>query len=95
MPLLALPFERSRCTATSTMRLQQVEQGTHMSSMRFARLTFLVEPDLKQEFEALCAEQDITASQLMRQLLRAHVAAHRPKPDGKARASAAGETRQK
>ena len=49
-----------------------------MSSGRFARLTFLVEPELKQQFEALCASQDITASQLMRQLLRAHIAASQP-----------------
>ena len=60
------------------MRLHYLEQGTHMPSGRFARLTFLVEPELKQQFEALCASQDITASQLMRQLLRAHIAASRP-----------------
>ena len=47
-----------------------------MSSARFARLTFLLEPELKRQFEELCAAQDITASQLMRQLLRAQVAAH-------------------
>jgi hypothetical protein len=67
------------------MRLQQAEQGTHMSSRQFARLTFLVEPDLKQEFEELCAAQDITASQLMRQLLRTHVAAHRSSPEARSK----------
>jgi antitoxin component of RelBE/YafQ-DinJ toxin-antitoxin module len=43
-----------------------------------ARLTFLLDPELKQQFEEVCAAQDITPSQVMRQLLKAHVAAHAP-----------------
>lgn len=38
-----------------------------------ARFTFLLDPDLKQRFEELCAEQDITPSQLMRQMIKAHL----------------------
>jgi predicted transcriptional regulator len=41
-----------------------------------ARFTFLLDPELKQAFEELCASQDITASQMMRQLIKAHLAAH-------------------
>ena len=41
-----------------------------------ARFTFLLDPELKQAFEKLCASQDITASQMMRQLMKAHLAAH-------------------
>jgi predicted transcriptional regulator len=38
-----------------------------------ARFTFLLDPELKQRFEELCAEQDITPSQLMRQMIKAHL----------------------
>jgi hypothetical protein len=41
-----------------------------------ARFTFLLDPELKQAFEKLCVSQDITASQMMRQLIKAHLAAH-------------------
>ena len=41
-----------------------------------ARFTFLLDPELKQAFEKLCASQDITASQMMRQLINAHLAGH-------------------
>jgi len=41
-----------------------------------ARFTFLLDPELKQAFEKLCASQDITASQMMRQLIKTHLAAH-------------------
>lgn len=41
-----------------------------------ARFTFLLDPELKQAFEKLCASQDITASQMMRQLIKAHLASH-------------------
>lgn len=35
-----------------------------------ARLTVLIDPDKKQAFERLCAEQDQTPSQVVRQLIR-------------------------
>jgi hypothetical protein len=41
-----------------------------------ARFTFLLDPELKQAFEKLCESQDITASQMMRQLIKAHLAAN-------------------
>lgn len=41
-----------------------------------ARLTILVDPDKKAAFEELCASQDITPSQVIRQLMREYLAAH-------------------
>ncbi|HTP38952.1 MAG TPA: hypothetical protein VMI92_05210 [Steroidobacteraceae bacterium] len=37
---------------------------------RTARLTILVDPRKKEMFERLCAEQDLTPSQVLRQLMR-------------------------
>ena len=40
-----------------------------------------IDAEKKKAFEALCASQDITASQMMRQLIKAHLAAHdEPQP---------------
>jgi len=52
-----------------------------------ARLTVLIDADRKRAFEALCASQDITASQVVRQLIREYLAKHgitytAPAPDG-------------
>ena len=41
-----------------------------------ARLTVLIDADKKKAFEALCASQDITASQMVRQLIRDYLAKH-------------------
>ena len=41
-----------------------------------ARLTVLIDADKKKAFEALCASQDITASQVVRQLIRDYLARH-------------------
>jgi predicted transcriptional regulator len=41
-----------------------------------ARLTVLIDEDKKKAFEALCAAQDITASQVIRQLIREYLARH-------------------
>ena len=38
--------------------------------MKTARLTVLVDPVKKQAFEELCAAQDLTPSQVIRQLMR-------------------------
>jgi len=54
-----------------------------------ARLTVLIDADKKKAFEDLCASQDITASQVVRQLIRDYLAKHgvnyaqrpRPAPD--------------
>lgn len=41
-----------------------------------ARLTVLVDPNKKKAFEQLCALQDITPSQVVRQLIRDYLAQH-------------------
>ena len=41
-----------------------------------ARLTLLIDPDKKAAFEALCASQDLTPSQVVRQLIRDYLSAH-------------------
>ena len=41
-----------------------------------ARLTVLIDPVKKQAFEELCAAQDITPSQIVRQLIREYLEKH-------------------
>lgn len=41
-----------------------------------ARLTVLIDPDKKKAFETLCAQQDMTPSQVVRRLIRDYLAAH-------------------
>ena len=41
-----------------------------------ARLTILIDADRKKAFDDLCASQDITASQVVRQLIREYLAKH-------------------
>ena len=41
-----------------------------------ARLTVLIDAEKKKAFEELCAAQDITASQVVRQLIREYLARH-------------------
>ena len=39
-----------------------------------ARLTVLIDPAKKKAFEALCARQDVTPSQVVRRLIRDYLA---------------------
>jgi hypothetical protein len=41
-----------------------------------ARLTVLIDPARKLAFEKLCYAQDMTPSQVMRRLIREHLAEH-------------------
>ena len=41
-----------------------------------ARLTILIDPAKKKAFERLCAEQDQTPSQVVRQMIREYLAQH-------------------
>jgi hypothetical protein len=38
--------------------------------LKTARLTVLIDPAKKKAFESLCAKQDVTPSQVVRQLIR-------------------------
>jgi hypothetical protein len=44
--------------------------------LKTARLTLLIDPAKKAAFERLCAQQDITPSQVVRQLIREYLAQH-------------------
>ena len=44
--------------------------------LKTARLTLLVDPAKKAAFEQLCARQDLTPSQVVRQLIRDYLALH-------------------
>lgn len=41
-----------------------------------ARLTVLIDPHKKKAFEELCAAQDLTSSQVVRQLIREYLDTH-------------------
>ena len=44
--------------------------------LKTARLTLLIDPAKKAAFEALCEQQDLTPSQVVRQLIREYLARH-------------------
>lgn len=44
--------------------------------LKTARLTLLIDPNKKAAFEHLCARQDRTASQVVRQLIRDYLTAY-------------------
>jgi hypothetical protein len=44
--------------------------------LKTARLTVLIDPAKKAAFERLCARQDLTPSQVVRQLIRDYLAHH-------------------
>ena len=44
--------------------------------LKTARLTLLIDPNKKAAFERLCAERDLTASQVVRQMIRDYLAQH-------------------
>jgi Ribbon-helix-helix protein len=44
--------------------------------LKTARLTLLIDPNKKAAFERLCALQDLTTSQVVRQLIRDYLAQH-------------------
>lgn len=47
---------------------------------RTARLTILIDPRKKAVFEQLCAEADVTPSQVVRQLIRGYIEERTGKP---------------
>ena len=44
--------------------------------LKTARLTLLIDPAKKAAFEKLCAQQDLTPSQVVRQMIREYLARH-------------------
>lgn len=49
---------------------------TRVMETKSARLTILIDPAKKAAFEELCAAQDLTPSQVVRQLIRDYLAQH-------------------
>ena len=47
---------------------------------RTARLTILIDPRKKAVFERLCAEEDLTPSQVVRRLMRDYIESRTGKP---------------
>jgi hypothetical protein len=45
------------------------------SEERTARLTLLIDPRKKEVFEALCAKEDLTPSQVVRRMIREYIEA--------------------
>ncbi|MBV5276045.1 MAG: CopG family transcriptional regulator [Lamprocystis purpurea] len=43
---------------------------------RTARLTILIDPVKKRIFEEICAQQDVTPSQVVRKLIRQYIIEH-------------------
>jgi hypothetical protein len=54
-------------------KVVQVEERT-------ARLTILIDPRKKAVFERLCAQEDLTPSQVVRRMFRAHIETHLGRP---------------
>jgi hypothetical protein len=66
--------------------------------LKTARLTLLIDPAKKAAFESLCAQQDLTPSQVVRQLIREYLTRHGVAyvPSGDAsRQARAGTTRRR
>jgi hypothetical protein len=55
--------------------IMSVKQNDRMED-KPARLTVLIDADRKKAFDELCAAQDITASQVVRQLIREYLQKH-------------------
>jgi len=47
---------------------------------RTARLTILIDPRKKTVFERLCAQEDLTSSQVVRRMIRAYIEERTGKP---------------
>lgn len=60
-----------------------------------ARLTVLLDPAKKKAFEQLCAQQDVTPSQVVRRLIREYLASHGVEwqPSGERKVAARRKTR--
>ena len=63
-----------------------VKMGGLMMETKTARFTVLLDPAKKKAFEQLCAKQDLTPSQVVRQMIRQYLEQHgvewKPSGDG-------------
>lgn len=56
--------------------ITSIADETPVMEQKTARLTVLIDPTKKDAFEQLCAEQDVTPSQVVRQLIREYLDKH-------------------
>jgi hypothetical protein len=63
-----------------------------MMEKKTARLTLLIDPVKKQAFEDLCTAQDLTPSQVVRQLIRDYLDEHGVTYATKSKLGAKGKT---
>jgi hypothetical protein len=61
--IMRLAFHANRICNGEVLAMEQ----------RTARLTILIDPRKKAVFERLCAEEDVTPSQVVRRLIRAYI----------------------
>ena len=73
-----------------TFALQKAAMET-----KTARLTLLIDPVKKKAFEELCAAQDLTPSQVVRQMIRDYMDIHGMDYATKNKVSAEGSKREK
>jgi len=64
-------FDARQMRKTST-----TDEEIHAMEQKTARLTVLIDPTKKDAFEQLCAAQDVTPSQVVRQLIREYLEKH-------------------
>lgn len=57
----------------------KVSKVVHLEE-RTARLTTLIDPRKKALFERLCAQEDLTPSQVMRRMIRGYLETHLGRP---------------
>lgn len=67
---------RSKSYAAPSNSITSIADETHLMEQKTARLTVLIDPTKKDAFERLCAEQDVTPSQVVRQLIREYLEKH-------------------
>lgn len=78
---------------TINYNLINISDCTPAMETKSARLTVLIDPVKKEAFEKLCAAQDLTPSQVVRQLIREYLEQHGV--TWKTRSAIGARTRQK
>lgn len=63
----------SRSSASSSSASAQPEHGPSPLEERTARLSVLIDPKKKAALEAICRQEDLTPSQVVRQLIRGFI----------------------
>jgi hypothetical protein len=72
---MCLSFKSHNVSLSVNNPLKTFEDEKDMEQ-KTARLTVLIDPTKKDAFEQLCASQDVTPSQVVRQLIREYLEKH-------------------